>query len=185
MGVNALARVPAALGGLQDGVAVTEGSVTDMSVVERALSGCTAVVSVLGRDRDSPNDLMTAAAVSLVMAMRKRGITRLVVLTNTAVEDAGDNLPLLHRILRRALSFGNGRLKRDSVGAASIIADSGLDWTLVRAPLLTDGPKRGRYRVGALAKGMPLRVSRADVADFILSCVAEGRFLRERPAIGG
>ncbi len=79
----------------------------------------------------------------------------------------------------------NGKLVDDSLPAAKVIADSGLDWTLVRAPILTNGPRKGNYRVGPLAGGIPLRVSRADVADFMLSCVMEDKFVQERPAIGG
>ncbi len=79
----------------------------------------------------------------------------------------------------------NSNLVGDSNPAAKVIADSGLDWTLVRAGILTNGPERGDYKVGPMAGGMPLRVSRADVANFMLSCVTEGRFLNERPVIGG
>jgi hypothetical protein len=117
--------------------------------------------------------------------MNKLGVKRLVLLSNTAVEDPTDSPPLVQRMLRVALAAMNGKLKQDSVGAAKVLAGSGLDWTLVRAPILTDGPKTGRYRVGPLAKGMPLRVSRADVAEFMLSCAVEGKFALERPVIGG
>ncbi len=73
----------------------------------------------------------------------------------------------------------------DKTPAAKVIAESGLDWTMVRAPVLTNRPRVRNYKVGPLASDMPLRVSRADVADFMLSCVTNGKFVHERPTVGG
>jgi putative NADH-flavin reductase len=183
--VNALARHPERLAEFCDFVTPFEGDVMDPIAVERTITNCIAVVSVLGPRRDSPTNLLTTSSLNMVSAMRKHGTRRLVILTNTAVDDPSDRLPLGQRVLRFVLFSVNERLARDSVAAALIIADSGLDWTLVRPPILTDGPKTGNYRVGALARGIPLRISRADVAEFILSCVVEGKFVHERPALGG
>ena len=183
--VNALVRHLGKLTEFPDWVVPVEGNVTDLSAVERAVTGCSAVVSVLGRRDDSPADLLMVASLNTIAAMKKEGIKRLVVLVNTGVEDPSDRLPLSQRILRFVLNKMNDRLSRDSRAAARAVSDSGLDWTLVRPPILTDGPRTGNYRVGALARGIPLRVSRADVAEFMLSCVTEGRFIHERPAVGG
>ena len=183
--VNALARQPDKLREFHDYVSPIEGNVADPSAVDRVVAGCSAVVSVLGRRGDSPPDLLTVAALNTIAAMKKEGIQRLVVLVNTGVQDPSDRLPLTQRILRFILDKMNDRLSRDSRSAAQIVSDSGLDWTLVRPPILTDGPRTGNYRVGALTAGMPLRISRADVAEFMLSCVIEGKFIHERPAVGG
>jgi putative NADH-flavin reductase len=183
--VNALVRQPDKLRELRDYVSPVQGDVTDPSAVERAVAGCSAAVSVLGRRPESPADLLTVASLNITAAMKKEGIKRLVVLVDTGVQDPSDRLPLTQRILRFALYRINDRLSRDSRSAARIVSDSGLDWTLVRPPILTDGPRTGNYRVGALARGMPLRISRADVAEFMLTCVIEDKFIHERPAVGG
>ena len=51
-----------------------------------------------------------------------------------------------------------------------LLRDSSLNWTLVYPVLLTNGPHTGSYRSGESLEltGMP-RVSRADVADFMVS----------------
>ena len=183
--VNALVRQPDKLRECRDFVSAIEGNVVDPSAVERVVAGCMAVVSVLGRRQESPADLLTAASLNTVAAMKTEGIKRLVVLVDTGVQDPSDRPPLAQRILRFMLYTMNGRLSRDSRSAARIVSESGLDWTLVRAPILTDGPRTGHYRVGALARGMPLRISRADVAEFMLSCLTEDKFVHERPAVGG
>ncbi len=183
--VNALARHPEALGEFQGHLTVVEGAVTNPTAVEQTLAGCGAVLCALGPRRGAPADLLTTASRNIVAAMRKEGTRRVIVLTNTAVKDPSDQLPLPQAALRFLLPAVNGRLVRDSITSAQILADSGLDWTLVRPAVLTDGPRTGNYKVGALARGLPLRVSRADVAEFMVSCLVERRFVRERPAIGG
>jgi putative NADH-flavin reductase len=183
--VSALARRPEKLKELLGHVVTIEGTVADPSVVERVVSGCDVVLSVLGRRRDSPPDFLTTATANMIDAMRREGARRLVILTDTGVEDPSDRPPLTHKILRIVLRKENDRLAQDSSAAAMVTADSEMDWTLVRSPILTDGPKTGRYKVGALAHGMPLRISRADVAEFMLSCAIDGRFIHERPVIGG
>ncbi len=183
--VNALARHPEDLGEFRGHVTVVEGSVTDPVAVEHTLERSAAVLSALGPRRDSPADLLSTASRNILAAMRKEGTRRVIVLTNTAIKDPSDRLPLAHKLLRLVLPVVNRRLVPDSLAAAQAMAESGVDWTLVRAPILTDGPRTGSYRVGALVRGMPLRVSRADVAEFMVSCVVDGRFVRERPAIGG
>jgi uncharacterized protein YbjT (DUF2867 family) len=50
----------------------------------------------------------------------------------------------------------------------NVFRKSGLDWTMVRPPRLTDQPRTGKYRVleGHLPR-FGFSISRADVADFM------------------
>jgi hypothetical protein len=54
------------------------------------------------------------------------------------------------------------------------LRDSGLDWTSVQLPLLTDKPPRGRYRTAyeqSVRGGW--RIARADVAHFMLGVLGQ------------
>jgi len=53
----------------------------------------------------------------------------------------------------------------------------------VRASMLTSSPPTGRYRVGRMERGAGVRVSRGDVADLMLKCVTEGKYVHECPYI--
>jgi len=61
-----------------------------------------------------------------------------------------------------------------------IIEGSGLDWTIVRPPKLTDKPLTGTYRT---AYGQNLRggwsVSRADVADYMLRTLEQPQTIKQ------
>jgi len=59
------------------------------------------------------------------------------------------------------------------------IAKSDVDWVIVRPAMLTSGEKRGVYRHGATIGSFfwTARISRADVADFMLKQLADDSFL--------
>jgi uncharacterized protein YbjT (DUF2867 family) len=63
---------------------------------------------------------------------------------------------------------------------------SGLEWTVVRPPRLTNGPATGRYRVayGRNVRG-GLTVSRADVAAFMLRALDEPATVGQTVGIAG
>jgi hypothetical protein len=64
-----------------------------------------------------------------------------------------------------------------------LVRASQLDWTVVRVPRLTDEPPRGDIRVGYVVKGAGIRVSRADLAAFMLRQLDDESFIRRAPAI--
>jgi putative NADH-flavin reductase len=62
----------------------------------------------------------------------------------------------------------------DAAAMEGVVERSGLVWTIVRPPELTDKPYTGKYRVrqGHLPF-LGFRISRADVADFMLKAVED------------
>ena len=56
-----------------------------------------------------------------------------------------------------------------------VLGESQLDWTIVRPPRLTDKPYTGKYRVreGHLPR-FGFKISRADVADFMIKAADDG-----------
>jgi putative NADH-flavin reductase len=62
----------------------------------------------------------------------------------------------------------------------NVFQKSGLDWTIVRPPRLTDKPRTGKYRVleGHLPR-FGFSISRADVADFIVKAGENGALIRK------
>ena len=66
---------------------------------------------------------------------------------------------------------------RDKDSMEALVGSSNLDWTLVRPPALTNGKRTGIYRAGTGIKpGLLGRISRADLAAFMLREAVEGRY---------
>ena len=62
---------------------------------------------------------------------------------------------------------------------------SELDWIIARPASLTNGERTGSYRHGNAATGKDSRhkISRADVADFMLKQLVDDTYLRRTPAL--
>lgn len=174
--VTAVVRDPAGLPVRHDRLAVVGADVLDPEAIEPAVAGADAVVSALGpRPPRNRSSIMSAGTASILDAMRAAGTSRLVVVSAAPVagDDRGATLPdrLLARPLLRALLRG---LYADMAVMEDIVRRSGMDWTIVRPPQLTDGPRTGTYRRATdanLRRGY--RISRADLADAILASLQD------------
>jgi hypothetical protein len=76
-----------------------------------------------------------------------------------------------------------GRIQ-DKVIMEKAVEQSGLDWIIARPVWLTNGPLTGAYRVGFdMPVDMLPKISRADVADWMLKQLVENKFLHTAPTI--
>jgi putative NADH-flavin reductase len=181
--VRALARDPAKLPAGHERLTVVQGDVLDPAKVEQVVAGVDAVVSVLGHAPNAPKDVLTVATEHILTAMRTHGVRRLVSLTGAGVADRHDRPRLWNKAISWLLARLQPELLADSERQAELIRASDRDWVIVRAPRLTDRPRKGSYRVGMVGQGTGALISRADAADFLLKQVEDTRYLRQAPMI--
>jgi len=179
--VTVLVRHPEKLGALRARVTVVVGDARDPIPVARAVAGADAVLSALGHVHGSAVTVLSAAAANVVAAMCSHGVRRLVVLTSSAVRGSDDHPTIGQRVLLAVLDRAMGQLRPDDVAQARVIASSGLDWTVVRAALLTNGPRSRRCRAGAIEGAAGWRIARSDIAAFMLAVVTDGSYMRRMP----
>ena len=181
--VIVLVRQPDTLGDLRARVTVVQGDATDAAAVARAVAGADAVLSTLGHRKGSPKDVLAQGITHTIAAMQQHGVRRLVVLANTSLSDTGDQPTFGQRSRQALMGLAAGEINQDHAAQARLIADSGLDWTIVRAALLSNGPQSGRYQVGKLDRTTGSRIARADVADFMLTCATQDTYRQSMPVI--
>lgn len=63
------------------------------------------------------------------------------------------------------------------------IRDSGLKWTIVRVPLLTNGPTTATINVRTVGDKGGVRLSRANAAGFLLQQAADSAHVGQAPFI--
>jgi putative NADH-flavin reductase len=182
--VTALVREQPDAGEMDPRVAVVVGDVTKVDAVHRAVEGQDAVVSALGHANASPDDLLACASANLITTMRADGVDRLVALSSPAVDDIEDRPGFLYRAGRVFLRLVMPAVVKDHRDQARLLDECELAWTLVRGPLVfTDGPHTGHYRAGPITRESGARVSRADLADFMLATSTNGDFVRMKPLV--
>ncbi len=156
---------------------VVQGDVTDYNGVAATVIGHDAVISALGVSTPLKHDPAVITGIQhIVRAMQVAGVPRLLYLSFIGLPAsraaAGPVLRYIAPIpLRHEIA--------DHEAKEHIIATSPLDWTIVRAPNLTNGPLTGTYRGGETITANTLlpRLSRADVADFMLRELLDAQFV--------
>jgi putative NADH-flavin reductase len=182
--VTALVRVQPQPGEIDDRVALVIGDATSAEAVKCTVQGGDAVLSALGHAKGGPDDFLAEASSNLISAMQAHGVSRLVVLSSAAVVDAADRPSRFYRAARVLLRAVMPRVVRDHREQARLIEESGLAWTIVRGPIVfTDGPRTRRSHAGPIARDSAPRVSRADLADFMLASATDGGFMRMKPLV--
>jgi hypothetical protein len=115
--------------------------------------------------------------------METQGVQRFVCETALGIGDSAGRMGLYYTffVIPVILPF----YFWDKARQERLIAASRLDWVTVRPGVLTNGPKRGMYRHGRNVGNFlsTVRISRADVADFILSQMTDNTYLRVAPGV--
>jgi putative NADH-flavin reductase len=182
--VTAFVRSPDRLRLRHARLTVAQGDVLDHPSVEHAVPGHDAVLSALGHKRwFYPNRILSEGTRNLVRAMEKHGVRRLVCETALGIGDSRGRAGLYYTLF--VAPFILPFYFRDKERQEAIIRASALDWVIVRPGMLTNGPRRGVYRHG-LNVGhwlVSCRISRADVAEFMLRQLTDDRYLRSTPGV--
>lgn len=177
--LTVLVRDPERLTTTADRLRVLAGSVTDDGqALAAAIRGQDVVISTLGVGKSLRScGLISQSAPAIVRAMDRAGVRRVIFTSAYGVGATRRDVPLLPRILMRLL-FQD--LYTDKAAGEATLRGSGLDWTLVYPATLTNGPRTGRYRVGErlALRGFP-RVSRADVADFLVTQIEDATYVQK------
>jgi uncharacterized protein YbjT (DUF2867 family) len=181
--VTAYARNPAKLDDMaHPGLQVARGDALDPAAVEKAIPGHDAVLCAIGTGAGRSN-LREEGTRNIVRAMEKAGVPRLICQSSMGVGDSSVNLGFLTKyvidpvFLRHAFA--------DHERQEAVVKASALDWTIVRPPHLKDGPHTGTYRHGfpTTDTGIQGKISRADVADFMLKQLADNTCLHQTPGV--
>lgn len=193
--VTAFARSAASLKVSHERLQIAAGDVFDYGPVESAVAGREAVISVLGGKPSNPlkpsrtgdpNGPASNGAQNIIRAMREHGLQRFICQTAWGTAESKENPDLPGRVFVDVLIplFLRDDYA-DKEAAERIVRGSDLDWVIVRPMALTNGPWTGNYRVGEnLQPGRKFRISRADVAQFLLRQLESDRYVRKTPAIG-
>ena len=181
--VVAYARRPDALEA-RAGLTVVGGGLAEADHLTSALTECDAVVSLLGpgADRSSARELGPGMR-TLVAAMGAAGITRLVATLTPSAPDPADGRDRRVTALVKTVRF----VLPDAYNAVramdEVVRTSGLDWTIVRIPILREGEARPAARPRRIGEPGGLVLSRERLADFLLDVVEEGTFVHEAPLL--
>src|SRR6202790_5508026 len=177
--VTALVRDPSALRIEHSRLHVMRGDVLEYPSVEAAMPAQEVVLCALGHKRFfKPTRILSEGTRNILRAMETHGVRRLVCETALGIGDSAGRMGLWYTFF--VIPFILPFYFWDKTRQERLIAASRVPWVIVRPGALTDGAKRNSYahgrRVGSVVT--TVRISRADVADFMLNQMTDNTYLR-------
>ncbi len=182
--VTVLVRNPKKLKQIHPNLKIIIGDILLSDSLEKAFSGQDAVLSALGHKRFFiKTNILSEGTKNSISTMEKCDVKRFICITSLGLNDIRYKLGLYYTLF--VIPFILLFYFLDKEKQEKLIVQSKLDWTIVRPGQLTNGKKRGKYRHGSDLGSYLLTkmISRADVADFILSQLNDNTYLHKTPAI--
>ncbi|MEP7287704.1 MAG: SDR family oxidoreductase [Chloroflexota bacterium] len=164
--VTAVVRRPAAVTIQHKNLNVIRGDVLDPATISQPIAGQDVVISTVGIAHDAPTTVYSEGVANIMRAMQAAHVRRLFCVSASGLEPG----PLWQRLIAKPMLWQFFKHSySDLVRMETVVKASTLDWTIVRPPRLTDGPRLGQYHSSVnthLARCW--NISRADVADYML-----------------
>lgn len=182
--VTAFARSPEKISLTHDNLRIVQGNVLDYPSVKQAIKGHDAVICNLGLSAimDKSN-LRTNGTKNIIRAMERSNIKRFICQSSHGIGDTREALPFSMKYI--IVPFMLRRVFADHETQEKIILDSTLDWIIVRPVALIDGEHTKIYQYGYSNENPTVtnKISRADVADFMLKQLSSNTYLHRTPSI--
>ncbi|AFY56852.1 putative NADH-flavin reductase [Rivularia sp. PCC 7116] len=181
--VTAFVRNPEKLDIKHENLQVVKGDVMDTNSVEKAVQGKDAVVCVLGAGKKTKGTIRSEGTQQIIKAMEKAGIQRLICQSTLGAGDSWENLNFFWKYIM--FGFLLRDVFKDHEKQEDYVKQSKLNWTIIRPSAFIDGEQTGNYRHGFSGDDQTskLKISRADVADFILKQLTDKSYLYKTPAL--
>lgn len=183
--IVAIARNPERLKDFK--IDIIPGTPYDYETMEKAMSGCEAVINTLNVSRKSdnpwaaltaPTDMISKSAFNALKAMGKSGHQRFVALSTIG---AGRSWKTAPGILKFIVSISNLKFAfQDHTKQEEMLENSDVEYTICRAPMLSD--KQGETGAVATPEGeKPASkfLSRNSAAEFFLDIIENNEYIRE------
>ncbi|AFY36890.1 NAD-dependent epimerase/dehydratase [[Leptolyngbya] sp. PCC 7376] len=181
--VTAFSRHPEKLEIPQKNLQLFAGDVMDSSTVEKAIAGQDAVVCVLGSGKKLSGHVRSEGTRNIIQAMEKTGVRRLICQSTLGAGESWNNLDFYWKYVM--FGFILRKVFADHLVQEELVAQSQLDWTIVRPSAFIDGDRTGNYRHGFPTddRTITLKISTADVADFLLQQLTNSLYIGKTPGL--
>jgi putative NADH-flavin reductase len=165
---------------------ILRGDLDNPDDVAAAIISAQAVCCVFG-PRPPYRDVFCAqASQSIIQAMKRAGVHRLVCLTGAMIGDLPANVSWPMRKMAALFARRLPVVAADRASQEEAVMQSGLAWTLVKPPRLTDSLPNGRVSADPrLPVGLMSSITRQDLAQFLLDEVKRRHYIGQRVYVKG
>jgi len=180
--VTAFTRNPEKLSSYhQTKLTIIKGDIFNSADVEKAVQQQDCVLCAIGDG--NKGTVRAAGTKNIISAMKKAGISRLVCQTTLGLGESNGNLNFLWKYIMFGLLLK--KAFRDHEIQEKYLLESGLDYTIVRPSAFMDGNITRNYKTGfdGRYKKLNLKITRADVADFMMQQIQSRDYIKRAVSI--
>ncbi len=178
--VVAFVRNPKKITIVDNKLTIVKGDVTDGNAVTESMKEVDSVIVALGASADMQSDVVLATGTAnIIMAMKKYGVKRIIIQSSYPMSGYEDGIVFLKQIGMGEEQIGMIKpVLDDKRKQIEVVLQSGLEFVVVKPMMLTDEIKTEKYRVAENLEVKPGdKISRADVADFMLKALTNTEFV--------
>jgi putative NADH-flavin reductase len=168
--VKALIRTANKISQQHHNLQVMVGDVLNEKDVEKVVEGTDIVVSLFGHVKNSPERVQTNGTKNIIAAMQKYNVPKIISLSGGGLPFPSKDKPkFVDKLIRTIMKIAVPKVLNDAIAHAEVLKNSNVKWIIVRGPRLTNDAKAGKYRIGWVGVNGSTKISRADLADFIVT----------------
>ena len=181
--VKVLARSPEKITVNYDRLKVVQGDIIDSQTVSSAIEGRDAIINCIGiMPTRKPVSVFSAGIKNVLAAMGPDRGNLLISVTGVGAGDSRGHGGFFYDKIVQPLWLKT--IYEDKDREESLIRDSQINWIIVRPGFLTNRPMTGHYRVLTEISNVKAgKISRADVAHFILNQLDSSPYLGQTPML--
>ena len=162
---------------------IIKGDIHSDEEVASALQKDDLVISCLGSWGTPNKDILSSAMERIAPAMEARGISRIISLTGSGAFAPNDSPRLLDRINRAMLLLIAPEIVKDSEAHMATLAQSTLEWTVLRSPVMTPEKVRKHpgYKLSRIAPFPLASIARRAVATAMVDQIDDVTWMKQAP----
>lgn len=177
--VTAFVRDSSKLSISDKNLTIIEGDAANQEAVAKAIEGQNIVISCLGANNGlGKTTVLHEMTINIVAGMKTHHVQQIIYVASAGIDK---EIPgLSGKLMMKML----GNVLKDHRNAVQVIKENIPHYTIVRPLGLNDQPFTGSYR--ETATGIPekgRRISRADVADFIIRAITDSAYKNQSISI--
>lgn len=163
---------------------IVRGDIHNPKDVAKAVKGAEAVISALGSWGTKSKDIVSSGVANIIPAMQSNKVRRIISLTGADARAGSDSMGFVHRLSHMAIGLTpSAKILADGEKHIRLLERSGLDWTVVRSPIMNERGDAMRFRLTD-ARPMPwATVNRRSVAAGMLRLVEDRKYSRRAPYV--
>ena len=162
------------------------GELSDFEKINGTIKHADAVVSLLGPQLkfSYPGMPIASGHKNIIRAMKDQNVSRFITIATPAIKFEKDKTSIITVLPKVMARLFLNKPYKEIVAVGNLTKSSGLDWTIIRFLAPINGEPTGKVMVSFGDRKIRFKITRKDIAKFILQELTDKKYINSMPIIG-